>query len=282
MTRQNRSRRTARPLVLGYLERIASSAFDEYPQQIRELAHGKHGVYALYKGDRLYYVGLATNLRNRVKHHLIDKLAGKWNRFSLYLVRKVEHIKELESVLLRIATPRGNRSSGTLPGAENLWQDLHDNIRQEQDRQIEKLFGVRKHASHKPRRSGRHHVYNARFYKTERNSESVDAFMRYADDLAALVKKQGWQLERKFNRGYCGFKTGFFNAFGIKWLGSRTFGIFIKISRTEANRHKPKPVRYAARWKEAYYTIEPDKTKIADFVPLFESACRSVAGTSGR
>lgn len=151
MRRSTRRPKKTRPLVLGYLERIASDAFGEYPQQIRELVHGKHGVYALYKGDHLYYVGLATNLRNRVKHHLIDKLAGKWNRFSLYLVRKVEHIKELESVLLRIATPKGNVSRGRLPGAENLWDALHENIRQEQDRQLIDLLGLKKHATHRQR-----------------------------------------------------------------------------------------------------------------------------------
>jgi predicted GIY-YIG superfamily endonuclease len=150
MTRFVRHQRKTRPLVLGYLERIASNAFSEFPQQITELVHGKHGVYALYKGDRLYYVGLATNLRNRVKHHLIDKHAGKWTRFSLYLVRKVEHIKELESVLLRIATPKGNspRVKGRLHGAENLWDALHENIRQEQERQLMDLLGVKKPASH--------------------------------------------------------------------------------------------------------------------------------------
>ncbi len=32
---------TSHPLVLGYLERIASSAFSEFPQQITDLVQGK-------------------------------------------------------------------------------------------------------------------------------------------------------------------------------------------------------------------------------------------------
>ncbi len=139
------------PLVLGYLERIASSAFSEFPKQITGLVHGRHGVYALYKGDRLYYVGLATNLRNRIKQHLRDKHAGKWNRFSLYLVRKAEHIKELETMILRIADPKGNSTKGALPGAENLWGALHSSIRAEQDRQVQDLFGITR--KKKPRRT---------------------------------------------------------------------------------------------------------------------------------
>jgi len=136
--------RNTRPLVIGYLERIASSAFSEFPQQITDLVHGKHGVYALYKGDRLYYVGLATNLRNRIKHHLRDRHAGKWNRFSLYLVRRAEHIKELEALILRISDPKGNRTKGRLPGADNLLGDLHKSIRKQQDQQIEVLFGKKR------------------------------------------------------------------------------------------------------------------------------------------
>jgi hypothetical protein len=152
-----------RPLVLGYLERIASSAFSEFPQQITALVHGKHGVYALYKGDRLYYVGLATNLRNRIKQHLRDKHAGKWNRFSLYLVRKVEHIKELESMILRIADPTGNSTRGGLSGADNLWGPLHKTIRAAQERQIQKIFDITAKGARpeKPRRKPRRARANA-------------------------------------------------------------------------------------------------------------------------
>jgi len=114
----------SRTLVNSFLERISKTAFDTYSKQITDLVEGKHGVYALYKNDRLYYVGLASNLRNRVKQHLKDKHAKRWNRFSLYLVRKVDHIKEIESLLLRIADPRGNKQRGRLRGATNLKNKL--------------------------------------------------------------------------------------------------------------------------------------------------------------
>ena len=100
-------KRSSHALVLGFLERISSRAFEEFPRQITELIGKQHGIYALYKGDHLYYVGLATDLRKRIKHHRQDRHAGKWDRFSLYLVHKVDHIKELESLLLRIADPKG-------------------------------------------------------------------------------------------------------------------------------------------------------------------------------
>lgn len=135
---------STRALVLGYIERISSDAFSAYPRQLTDLVQGRHGVYALYKGDHLYYVGLATNLRNRIKQHLNDRHAGKWNRFSLYLVRKAEHIRELESLILRISDPDGNATRGTLPGADNLRGALERSILAEQAHQNQSIFGFTK------------------------------------------------------------------------------------------------------------------------------------------
>lgn len=152
-------KRSSHALVLGFLERISSGAFEEFPRQITELIGKQHGIYALYKGDRLYYVGLATNLRNRIKHHLKDRHAGKWDRFSLYLVHKVDHIKELESLLLRISDPKGNRAGGRLRKAENLSSSLQKKIKEAQTRQMLKIIGERttsvKARAYKARKVGR-------------------------------------------------------------------------------------------------------------------------------
>lgn len=120
--------------------------------------------------------------------------------------------------------------------------------------------------------------YDEAFYKTERNPKSVDAFLGYARQLDALARKQGWQLEMKFNRGYCGFKAGFFNAFGIGWWGTKTFGFFVKISRAEAQRLRPKPLSYGVRWKQAYYEIVPGKTKVESLLPVLKFAYGKLAG----
>jgi hypothetical protein len=121
-------------------------------------------------------------------------------------------------------------------------------------------------------------VYDEAFYKSERNNKSVDEFLRYARELEALVKKKGWNLELKFNRRYCAFHTGFFNAFGIGWWGTKSFGFFAKITKAEADRLRPKPCDYSDRWKEAYYPIEPGKTKVADLLPVFAHAFEKLAG----
>jgi hypothetical protein len=57
-------------LVCQHLENIKGEVFEEYQEIIREFVSHRHGIYALYKGSRLYYVGLATNLSARLKAHL--------------------------------------------------------------------------------------------------------------------------------------------------------------------------------------------------------------------
>lgn len=53
-------------LLLEYLEgvswRILEEYLEEYPDAVRELIRRRAGVYALYRGRKLYYVGLAKNL----------------------------------------------------------------------------------------------------------------------------------------------------------------------------------------------------------------------------
>jgi hypothetical protein len=105
-------------LVREYLEKVSGSLLeDQYRPAISAMIRGHAGVYALYKGDRLYYVGLATNLMGRVKHHLKDRHTKRWDKFSVYLTNDGNLVKPLESLLLRIADPPGNRVKGRLPGA---------------------------------------------------------------------------------------------------------------------------------------------------------------------
>lgn len=121
-------------------------------------------------------------------------------------------------------------------------------------------------------------VYDEAFYRTIYNTNSVDQFLRYCAEVAGLVKKRGWGLEQKFNKQSCGFKAGFFNAFGVKWIGSKTFAFFFKLTEEEAQGLGPAMTRYEAEWKEAVYFIEPGKTKVGDYTPLFEAAYKKLSG----
>ena len=80
-------------LVLQHLEDVSWKVLDEYPQVIKSLIKGKWGVYALYKRNQLYYVGLASNLMGRLQSHLKDRHHNAWDRFSVYLIIKSSHNK---------------------------------------------------------------------------------------------------------------------------------------------------------------------------------------------
>jgi len=130
-------------LVREYLERVGGDVLesDHFRSIVAGMIKGHAGVYALYKNERLYYVGLATNLMGRVKHHLKDRHAGKWNRFSVYLTTAGDHIKPIESLLLRIIDPQGNRVKGRLPGAHDLKRDLNRKVSEHQADERARLLG---------------------------------------------------------------------------------------------------------------------------------------------
>lgn len=134
-------RKRRQPLVVQHLEGASRAALNRFPEVIRELARGRNGVYALYKGNRLYYVGLASNLRGRLHGHLADRHAGAWDRFSVYLTEGDEHLRELEALLLRIASPQGNKVYGKLSGSEDLRRRFRARIREVQRDEFNLLAG---------------------------------------------------------------------------------------------------------------------------------------------
>lgn len=121
-------------------------------------------------------------------------------------------------------------------------------------------------------------TYDTDFYKRNYNKASAVSFLKFCKDVDALKKKNGWVLQKKFNKHYCGFKAGYFNAFGIKWIGTKTFAFFFKISEKEANKFNIPITRYESQWKEAVYFIDPQKTKVNKFKPLFEFAYKKLSG----
>src|SRR5678815_1561376 len=118
-------RKSENALLLGYLEKISWRVLDQYPQLVKEMIRHKSGVYALYRQDKLYYVGLAKNLMGRLRGYLKDRHRGSWDRFSVYLTVNDAHMKQLESLLLRIARPSGNRVSGGFGGSASLYRTLN-------------------------------------------------------------------------------------------------------------------------------------------------------------
>jgi hypothetical protein len=129
-------------LVCQYLENISREALESYQDIIRSYVGRRQGIYALYKGNRLYYVGLARNLRSRLRQHLKDRHGESWDRFSVYLTIGDSHMKELESLILRIVKTTGNKQKGKFSKAENLRRKLASDIRANFSERLVSIIGV--------------------------------------------------------------------------------------------------------------------------------------------
>ena len=125
-----------------YLEGISRTALAEYQPFFREQAKRRNGVYALYRKKKLYYVSLARDLRGRLKTHLRDKHGESWDRFSMYLTVGDDHIKELESLVLRIVRPTGNRQGGKFANALNLRREFTRRVKQDAAAHLSELLGM--------------------------------------------------------------------------------------------------------------------------------------------
>jgi hypothetical protein len=130
-------------LVCQYLENASWQLLEQHQQIIRRYAHKRHGVYALYNKTKLYYVGLAINLSGRLNQHLRDRHKGHWDRFSIYFTLDNSHIKELESLLLRIVKPTGNRQSGKFGRAENLRKRFKNDIQLHYRAELASFLGLK-------------------------------------------------------------------------------------------------------------------------------------------
>lgn len=130
-------------LVSQYLENVSRQALVKYHRIIRTYTRDREGVYALYRKGRLYYVGLAGNLRGRLTQHIRDRHEGSWDRFSVYLTIGDAHLQELETLVLRIVKPRGNKQKGKFAKSENLRRRFTRDIRLRHDADLGELLGDR-------------------------------------------------------------------------------------------------------------------------------------------
>jgi hypothetical protein len=202
-----------RPLVVNRLENISKDIFRQYYAQITELVGDSPGIYALNDGAELYYVGKSTELRKRVRHHLKDRHLASWTHFSLYLARREEHIHEIESLLVRIANPKGNRVIPRGRSTGTLVKLLKKMVQAKQRQELLGLFGDKRaagrvqrttrEASAAPRLAGLvgkrtklYRTYNGREYTASLNPQGLINYngKKYNSATAAakaIVKRKG-------------------------------------------------------------------------------------------
>lgn len=96
------------------------------------------GIYALYRGKKLYYVGIANNLLWRVESHTKNAHKDKWDKVSFFVIDKHRYSKDIETIILRIANPQGNGTRGKFEKHFEL-QDKLNKIRREMKVLIKKV-----------------------------------------------------------------------------------------------------------------------------------------------
>jgi hypothetical protein len=128
-------------LVCQHLEDISREALEKHQKIIKQYVRRRNGVYALYRKRKLYYVGLAKNLRSRLKSHLHDRHGSSWDRFSVYLTIGEKHLKELESLILRIVQPKGNKQKGKFPKSEDIRRRFARDVKDRLNYEVALLLG---------------------------------------------------------------------------------------------------------------------------------------------
>lgn len=128
-------------LVNAYMEDVSAKVITAHRRELKAELGQKHGIYALYRREKQYYVGLAKNLFSRLSQHTKDRHKRKWDRFSAYITRREQQVRELESLALRILVPKGNRVKGRLREAEDAKRSLELRIESQHDYDMGHLLG---------------------------------------------------------------------------------------------------------------------------------------------
>ena len=98
---------------------------------LRRIMRGYAGIYALYHGPKLYYVGLTKNLFGRIRWHLKDRHARRWDSFVIFRIKRVNYLKDIETLLTHLVTTRGNRVKGKVPKDADINRVLRIILREE-------------------------------------------------------------------------------------------------------------------------------------------------------
>ena len=88
------------------------------------------GIYALYRRDRLYYIGLMKNLLGRIRWHLRDRHSGKSDGFIIFRIQRVRYLKDIETLIHHLVDTPGNTIKGKVPRDADLNRILREVLRE--------------------------------------------------------------------------------------------------------------------------------------------------------
>ena len=114
-------------LIKGMSRRLPSELLSSevFAEHLQKMMRRYAGIYALYRKKRLYYIGLTRNLLGRIKRHLKDRHKGKWDSFTIFRIQRVKYLKDIETLVTRVADTPGNRQKGKVPQDADLNRVLH-------------------------------------------------------------------------------------------------------------------------------------------------------------
>jgi hypothetical protein len=131
-TRRERRKSTKGRLIKGMTRKLPSSLFESSYFKVALVKVMKHfsGIYALYKGSELYYVGLTRDLYGRMNGHLKDRHRHRWDTFKIFRIKNINYLKDIETLILQIHPTNGNRQLGKVPSKYNLTQPFKAVLKQ--------------------------------------------------------------------------------------------------------------------------------------------------------
>ncbi|MGD0517876.1 MAG: GIY-YIG nuclease family protein [Thermoguttaceae bacterium] len=139
-----KSNSTKGALIKGMSRRLPSEILNSeiFATHLKMMMRRYAGIYALYRKNRLYYVGLTKNLLGRIRWHLKDRHRGKWDSFAIFRIQRVKYLKDIETLLTHIVDAPGNRQKGKIPQDADFNRILHQALREHKQviRGIEKAF----------------------------------------------------------------------------------------------------------------------------------------------
>jgi hypothetical protein len=117
MAKKRKRKTTKGALIKGMSRKLPSDilASPIFRAKLKELMKGYAGIYALYRKDVPYYAGLTTNLFGRVRSHLKDRHKGKWDHFVIARIKRVNYLKDIETLITQLMDLPGNRVRVNLP-----------------------------------------------------------------------------------------------------------------------------------------------------------------------
>ena len=183
-------------LLVEKLEGIGRGIFEKgYKKILKKHIGNKPGVYALYKKEKLYYVGQAQKLSSRITLHLSNKHARKWDNFSVYIAKKRRYVPDLEAVVIAIADPKGNERQPQLAKLKKATK-LRRLIEKDMKEQHQEIMGSGRKARSK--RKSKRRVTKAIQRKSLRSqnrksSSSLVGLFGIDKPLKATYKKQEYR-----------------------------------------------------------------------------------------